>query len=297
MERYKAELVVKLENELGEGPMWHPLDQLLYWVDIKKGNLYSYDPATDAYNELFIQKGISAVVPSATKKIIAALPNEIIEVDCNSGEKQKVVDIEPHIEDNRCNDGKCDVKGRFWIGTMHEEAASNCGSLYRLENRTSLTKVLSDLTISNGMGWSPDNTKMYFIDSFDRQVKCFDFDVDAGEIKNEKIIMIFNNPDELPDGMCVDGEGMLWIAFWGGARVGKYHPATGEHLADIEVPALNVTSCTFGGKDYQTLFITSAGEGFTENEKERYPLSGSLFSCKVSPHGLKAVSFYIKMQF
>jgi sugar lactone lactonase YvrE len=290
MEHYKAEPVVKLENELGEGPVWHPHDDLLYWVDIKKGLLYSYNPLTGDCKNIFIEKGISAVVPVAPEQLIAALPNEIVELDCNTGEKRKILNIESHIEDNRCNDGKCDVKGRFWIGTMHQEAAPDCGSLYRLENGTSLTKMLSDLTISNGLGWSPDNTKMYFIDSSDRQVKCFDFNVDAGEIKNGKIIIKFNNPDELPDGMCVDEEGMLWIAFWGGARVGKYHPKTGEHLADIEVPAPNVTSCTFGGDDYQALFITSARDGLTENE-EQYPFSGSLFSCRMPVKGQKAFSF------
>jgi sugar lactone lactonase YvrE len=291
MDWYKAELVIKLENELGEGPVWHPYDNLLYWVDIKEGIIYYYDPLKKDYGWLITEKGVSAVAPSGPKKIIVALPDEIAEVDFTTGEKIMITEIEPHLEDSRCNDGKCDAGGRFWIGKMHQKAAPNCGSLYRVENNCSLTKVLSNLTISNGLDWSSDNKKMYFIDSFDRCVKCFDFEIHSGKISNEKIIIVTDNIKEMPDGMCVDDDGMLWAAFWGGGRIGRYDPETGEHLADIEVPALNVTSCTFGGKDYQTMFITSAREGLTLSEIEQYPLSGSLFSCKLPVRGLKANCF------
>ena len=293
MKKYKARLTLKMENELGEGPMWHPYTGQLYWVDILKGYIYLYDPIKNEVGSFQSEKYISALVPTSDGKLIAALQNEIVKVDITTGEINKLMDIERSLEHNRCNDGKCDSRGRFWIGTMHIEALPEQGALYRINHDHSVEKMLAHLTISNGMGWSPDDREMYFIDSFDRCIRSFDFEPGRGAISNEKICIPIKGTQALPDGMCVDTEGNLWIAFWGGGRVGGYHPKTGEHIADIEVPAQNVTSCCFGGADGQTLYITTARAGLSKKELEQNPLSGSLFSCRMPVKGLRANCFEI----
>jgi sugar lactone lactonase YvrE len=178
----------------------------------------------------------------------------------------------------RCNDAKCDPAGRLWVGTMHLETKPGTGSLYCIDHQFKAHKVLSGLTIANGMGWSPDGSFMYFIDSAEHRVRRYNWDADEVSLTHEKIILKFDNNNESPDGMCVDKEGMLWIGFWGGGRVGRYNPETGEHLQDIAVPAPHVTSCCFGGTDLKTLYITTAREGLSAEQLKEFPLSGSLFS-------------------
>lgn len=291
MKKYKAGLAVKMENELGECPMWHPDTSQLYWVDILKGYLYYYNPVKGSVGSFQTGKYISALVPTSDGKLVAALQNEIVKVDIIKGNTNKLMDIEGSLELNRCNDGKCDTRGRFWIGTMHIEALPNYGALYRINHDLSLEKMLAHLTISNGMGWSPDDREMYFIDSFDHCIRSFDFEPARGAISNEKTCILVKDTQAMPDGMCVDAEGNLWIAFWGGGRVGGYDPRTGEHIANIEVAAQNVTSCCFGGADGQTLFITTARAGLSNKEVEQNPLSGSLFSCRMPVKGLKTNCF------
>lgn len=291
MRKYNATLTVKMENELGEGPVWHPFTNQLYWVDILKGCIYVYDPVKKEVQSFQSGKYTSALVPTSDGKLIAAMQNEIVKVDVATGQVKKLIDIERTLDHNRCNDGKCDVQGRLWIGTMHIEALPEYGTLYRINNDLSLEKMLPRLTISNGIGWSPDDNEMYFIDSIDRCIRSYDFDPASGTMRNEKICVSTKEIEALPDGMCVDAEGTLWIAFYGGGQVRGYHPETGRHIADIEVPAPYVTSCSFGGTDYQTLYITTARAGLSKKEIEQYPLSGSLFSCQMPVKGLKTNCF------
>ena len=275
---------------LGESPLWHPLQNKFYWVDIDRCRIYSCDPQSNAVLSLKINKPVSAMVPVGNTTMLIALQGEIATFNTVTGRIETLVEIEKDISDNRCNDGKCDARGRFWIGTMHINALSQRGSLFCLDQDLFLNKALDKLTIANGMDWSSAGDKMYFIDSFERTVKCYDFDAVQGKLSNGEII-IETGSNELPDGMCVDSEGMLWIAFWGGKRVGRYHPRTGEHLADVYVPALNVTACAFGGKDLTTLYITTARSGLSSSELEEYPLSGSIFTCETEVKGRPANLF------
>ena len=125
----------------------------------------------------------------------------------------------------------------------------------------------------------------------DQHVKQFDFNIDFPSLTNEQVIIRSNTKNESPDGMCVDSEGMLWVAFWGGARVGRYDPVTGKQVVEITVPALHVTSCCFGGTDLQTLYITTARQGLSQQQLQEYPLSGSIFSCQPGVSGLSADVF------
>jgi sugar lactone lactonase YvrE len=291
MQKLKASLVVKANAVLGEGSLWHPIQQVLYWVDIEKMEVHSLEPCTNMHKVWLFGKRVSALVPSVNGNIIMALQGEIAELDITSGTIKTLARLESHLPQNRCNDGKCDAAGRFWIGTMHVDCKVGAGSLYCIDSHLNITKVLQNLTIANGMGWSPAGDVMYFIDSEDRKVRSFDFSTDKAELDNEKTVVSFDNKAEMPDGMCVDNEGMLWIAFWGGSRVGRYDPLTGEALSEIEVPAPHVTSCCFGGEDLTTLYITTARQGLSEDQLERHPLSGSIFSCIPGAKGSHADFF------
>jgi sugar lactone lactonase YvrE len=283
--------IVKLPTYLGEGPVWHSIQQMLYWVDIENGEVHLLEPHTGRHRMWNVHRRVGAVAPMANGNILLALQGQIAEMNPDTGAVRKILDLESDVPDNRCNDGKTDPAGRFWIGTMERACKPGMGSLYCIDRDYKVTKMLSGLTISNGMGWSPEEDVMYFIDSADHNVRRYRFNREAQSMGKEKVILTFDNPGESPDGMCVDSEGKLWIAFWGGFRVGRFDPETGKHLQDIRVPVPQPSSCCFGGKDLQTLYITSAREGMTQDQIDKYPLSGSLFSARPGVEGLESYYF------
>lgn len=285
----KALPVVDAQCTLGEGPLWDSAQNVLYWVDIEQRIVHRIDPTTNDHREWVVPKRVGTLARAADGKFILGLQGEIAEFDPATGKVSTLAPLESDIFDNRCNDGKCDPVGRFWVGTMQLETKPGRGSLYCVDDSMKVSKVLSGLTISNGMGWSPDAKHMYFIDSADHAVRQYQFSHDATVLGEERIILRFEN--DLPDGMCVDSEGMLWIAFWGSGRVGRYDPATGANLANVSVPAPYVSSCCLGGKDLKTLYITTARTDLTESETKDFPLSGGLFSCEVDVRGMEGNVF------
>lgn len=280
-----AEVVIKAENTLGEGPLWHPIHQVLYWVDIQQGIVHGLDPNTNNHRTWPVHKRVGTVAPAQNGNLILGLQGEIAELDPVSGVLKTLLPLEADLPENRCNDGKCDPAGRFWVGTMHLDCQPRRGSLYCVDTDLGVKRMLSGLTIANGMGWSPDGAHMYFIDSVDYAVRRYAFSHDDIGLQEEKIVLRFEEADGLPDGMCVDSEGNLWIGFWGGNRVGCYDPGTGKHLMDVQVPAPHVTSCCFGGADLKTLYITTAREGLTPEQLGEFPLSGSLFASRTHSSG------------
>jgi sugar lactone lactonase YvrE len=273
-----AEVIVKAENTLGEGPLWHPIHRMLYWVDIEQQMVHGFDPQKKLHARWPVPKRVGTVAPARNGNLVVGLQGEIAELDLATGLVHTLAPLEADLPDNRCNDGKCDGAGRFWVGTMHLDCKPGTGSLYCIDNDLNISKVLGGLTIANGMGWSQDGSRMFFIDSADHAVKAFTFSEKHSSLADEETVLRFDNDDELPDGMCVDSAGHLWIGFWGGGRVGCYDPETGEHLVDVKVPAPHVTSCCFGGADLKTLYITTARQGLTSQQLAEFPLSGSVFS-------------------
>ncbi len=292
MKIYKSDLLIKSQCSLGEGPMWHPLQNKLYWVDIDKYQIWAFDPQKKERRCYETDEKPSTLAPIDNKNVLVALENKISVLNTITGKLNTIKNIEEASNHTRCNDGKCDSLGRFWIGTMDVDAKIGKGSLYCLTRNLTLKKILSQLSIPNGLDWSLDQKKMYFIDSQERTVKAYNFEVKTGNLTCGEIVVSPKNNDELPDGMCIDNNGMLWIAFWGGKRVGKYNPVTGEHLMDIEVPAINITSCTFGGRERDILFITTATTGLSKNQLQKYPLSGSIFQYKTNAIGPPANLFH-----
>ena len=180
----------------------------------------------------------------------------------------------------RYNDGKVGPNGDFYIGSMHKEFDPESGNLYKVTSKGQVSVAIPNTTISNGMAWTADKKTFYFSDTENYRIDRYDFDIDSGNLKNRKTA--FNIPKELggADGMCIDSEDMLWIAHWGGACIRQWNPRTGEIIQKIEVAAPHVTSCCFGGKNLDTLYITTARSGLSEEQLEKYPQSGGLFTFK-----------------
>ncbi|WP_042200575.1 SMP-30/gluconolactonase/LRE family protein [Paenibacillus camerounensis] len=288
----KAELVVDAQAVLGEGPHWNDTDSKLYWVDIEGCQLRSYDPAAGKVQAVTFAQRIGAAVPDAAGGWILALQEGIYRYDGNSPDQlEQLAEIESELPNNRLNDAKCDSSGRLWFGSMSMGSDRSSGSLYVMENDGQVRQVLSGVGISNGLAWDDQLGRMYYIDSVTRAVDALDYELETGKVSNRRAIIHFPEGKDVPDGMTIDREGMLWVAHWGGARVSRWNPHTGEQLASIEIPALNVTSCAFGGERLDELYITTARNGMSEEQLERWPLSGGLFKFKPGVQGDTASIF------
>ena len=288
----EASLLLDTKSTLGEGAIWHAGKQKLFWVDIEKYQLNIYNLATGENEVIEVGQYIGTVVPVEQEdKALVALKDGIYLLDLESRSLQPVVSPEKDKKNNRFNDGKCDPAGRMWAGTMALDGKKGAGSLYRIDHDGSARKMLDHVTISNGIVWSSDHHIMYYIDTPTRQIVAFDFDPEAGNISNQHTVVKIPDDMGYPDGMTIDNKDKLWVAHWGGACVAQWDPETGKLLKKIDVPAPHVTSCVFGGKNLDLLFITTARSGLTKEQLEDYPESGGLFIARPGEKGVPAHLF------
>jgi len=286
---WQAELVLDAKAKLGEGALWQPEQKLLYWIDIEGCELHFFDPKTGKNEKYDLPSKPGTVVPLKNGNCLLAFNNGVFEWDREKRSLTYFAENPEQAIGSRYNDGKCDPSGRLWVGTYADEK-KQCG-LYRINSDKSVTKMLGDITCSNGIVWSIDKTKMYYIDTPTRVVQQFDYDDATGEISNGKIIIRFPEGVGNPDGSTLDAEGMLWIAHWGGACVSRWNPETGEMIGKVEVPARDVTSVAFGGDELETLYITTVSEWVDEETLAKYPHSGGLFAVKPGVKGIPANFF------
>ena len=284
-------LVLEAKSELGEGPSWDSRKGVLYWVDIFRGLVHVYDP--DKSKDRVVQAGryVSSVVPRKSGGVAITLQHGFYRLNLEEGKPSLLVGVEENLARNRFNDGKCDPAGRFWAGTMDIEEKSPLAALYVLEKRKGVKKVLEGVTISNGLGWSPDKRTMYYIDTPTRCISAFDYSERTGDIENRRTAIDMSGQPGYPDGMAVDGEGMIWVAHWGGWRVTRFNPQTGKALEYVEMPASQVTSCCFGGEELRQLYVTTARAGISPDALAKEPQAGGLFMFEVDVRGLPTFSF------
>jgi sugar lactone lactonase YvrE len=173
---------------------------------------------------------------------------------------------------------------------MDKDERKPTGSLYSFDGK-SVSKILSDITVSNGMTWSPAHETFYYIDTPTREVRAFDYDLDTGAIANPRVAVYVPEGLGWPDGMTSDMQGNLWVAMWGGAKVTRWNPNTGELLEQIPIPALNVSSCVFGGRNMNELYLTSARKGLDEAALKQYPLTGGVFRLETKVEGMPTFAF------
>ncbi len=254
-ERLTCELACDARALLGEGPAWDAATGTLLWLDIDRSEVHRFDPGTGADSVVALPVAVTAMVPRAAGGFVATT-NEGYAFVTLAGvpDVEPIAELEPPASGVRMNDGKCDPAGRFWAGSMSiDESVLGAGSLYVLDAVLTHRTALTDVSLSNGLGWSPDGATMYHVDSTAGTLSAFRFDAATGEIADGRVLV----SAAMPDGLAVDAEGGIWVAFWGGHAVRRYSPE-GELLATVEVPAALVTSCCFGGPDLADLYITSA---------------------------------------
>jgi len=276
------ELVGNISSILGEGPVWDAKEGFIYWIDILNGHLHSYQPNSKIQRTIQLEQMIGSYALSSNGEIIAALKEGIYWVNKQTGHKEFIIQPEIKLPNNRFNDGKCDPAGRFWAGTMSISEDKEAGSVYVFEknkdsSRIDSKKVISNVTISNGMAWSRDGGTFYYIDTPTSEIVAFDYDLNTGQVHNKRVIICIPTKQGYPDGMTIDTEGMLWVAHWGGWKVSRWNPNTGKELHSISIPAAKITSCTFGGEHLTDLYITSAKVGLSEQELLEQPFAGALF--------------------
>ena len=275
---------------LGEAPYWSQEEGALYWLDIDGKSIFRFDPASgerDTFPQPYefgcIVKRDRGGFIGGTNKGIALVTNDLKTVEI-------FADPEKDIASNRFNDGKCDRRGRFWLGSTDIKETDPTGALYRVEKSQNVDRQFSGVIVANGLGWSPDNRTMYFTDSGLRKIHAFDYDIDTGSIANRRDFVVVAPQEGIPDGLTVDAEGYVWSAHWGGSRITRYDP-NGRVDRVIEMPVPLVTSLAFGGPNLDKLFVTSARWDMTDDQIKAAPHSGGLFVLDVNCQGLPEVKF------
>ncbi|HEX2971370.1 MAG TPA: SMP-30/gluconolactonase/LRE family protein, partial [Tepidisphaeraceae bacterium] len=250
----QAEPVLQAKAEHGEGALWYPPSQVLYWVNISQHLLCIYHPSTGLNQIIDVGSDVSTVVPRQKGGVMVTLKNGFASVDLHTRRVQLLVPAEADNPNIRFNDGKCDPAGRFWAGTQAYDGSPGAAKLYCLDTDLSLRCVLDHLTISNGIVWTADAKTMYYIDTPTQVVFAFDYDLSTGQIRNQRPVIRMSKFICRPDGMTLDREGMLWIACWGHGRVGRWNPKTAQLLELVETPAAQLTSsCALGGPNLDEL--------------------------------------------
>jgi len=286
----QVELVLDSKCVLGEGPVWDESNDTLVWVDILGDRVHRLDPRTGDQEALDVGQPVGAVALRERGGFVLALRDGFALVDEGSSAVNVVVPVEADDATTRMNDGKCDRRGRFWAGTMDLDESNGSGTLYRLSPDLRATPVVNGITVSNGLTWSADDTTLFFIDSVTRRVDAFDFDLAAGTIDNRRPVVKISDGAGFPDGMTIDADGYLWVALWGGSAVHRYSP-DGELDRVVPVPTPHVTSCTFGGPDFDELYVTTARRDIDAATLASNPIAGGVFRVRPGVQGAPLFRF------
>jgi len=285
----KPERVGDTLDIIGESAVWCSRDAALYWVDIRAPALRRLDHITGRVTSWRVDDLCGAVLLTHDRRVLLAMRRGLFAFDPPRGSLEPLVAPETEALGNRLNDSKCDRQGRIWTGTMRDYGLATTGSLYRVDQDLTCTRVLQDITVPNALCWSPDNRSMYFADSGDGQLRCYDFDPEAGRMLEMRVVEAPPLPGK-PDGATIDADGCIWNARYGGGRVVRITP-NGRIDRVIHVPATQVTSCALGGPDLRTLYITTARQRLTPEALHTQPLAGGLFAVRVDVGGLPEPRF------
>jgi sugar lactone lactonase YvrE len=272
---------------LGEGPLWIGQLGCFFWVDIQKGNLHRYHLGFEKLEIRHFPHRLAVVLEGQNGKLILGLGRKLVRYDWETEEVEDLCEVEANQPLHRFNDGKVDPQGRIWIGTLSTKFIEGAGSLYRIGSDLQPEVHLKNLTISNGMAWTENQDTFYFIDTPTRKIQEFSFDAETGEIRFRRVAVEVAEELGYPDGMCIDREGILWVAHYGGSGVYRWNPISGELLDKIELPVPHVTSCCFGGENLDVMLITTAQENMSAEDLKKYPKSGDVFLVKMEVGGLE----------
>lgn len=277
--------VLDVKALLGESPVWSARDGALFWADIERPSLNRFEPATGVNHVMPMPDAIGSFALRRPHGFLVALRSGIWLARADGSLDRRIIDAPYDPEYHRFNDGRCDHAGRFLVGTMNERRDATSGALYRVDADGRFTELLRDMTISNGLAFSPDGRTMYHADTPTHEIRAFDYDPRTGMPSHPRTFAKWTGETDRPDGGTVDSEGNYWTAFFRGGKVLKISPA-GTTLAEYPIPAMCPTMCAFGGPDLKTLYVTTARRGRPDDELARLPLSGGIFAMTVDVPGL-----------
>ncbi|NWF67465.1 MAG: SMP-30/gluconolactonase/LRE family protein [Chloroflexi bacterium] len=274
------EMIANYACEVGENPLWNTLDNHVYWLDIPKGTIFRFDPAT-AVHEVFYRGAVMGgfTFQADGALLVFGVGGKIQRLQ--DGQLTTLYDALPGEEGNRFNDVSADPAGRVLCGTMPYGEGSAFGSLYLLELDGTIRKLRDQIRLSNGMGFSPDLKTLYHVDSLNYTITQFAYDRVSGDIAEPRPFATLPAEIGFPDGMTVDAEGFIWLAVWDGSRLIRYDPQ-GKIERQIMFPVKKVSSLTFAGDDYADIYATSAGG---EKPEENGALAGALFRLRLGIRG------------
>jgi len=278
---------------LGESPFWHPTEQVLYYCDIPGHSLHRFDPASGELAHWDFDTDVASAAPLLGGRLLLAMRDGLWRFDPASGARRRLAEPPYDSAKERFNDGKCDPQGRFWVGTIYEPRDPALASLHRYAHGK-LERQCGGITVSNGLGWSPNGRTMYWSDTKAHTIYAFDFDPLSGDISRQRVFARFppkeaGQPIESyggrPDGAAVDAEGCYWVAMFEGQRILRLSPE-GELLREVTLPVRCATMPCFGGPDLKTIYITTAREKRPPAELIEQPYAGCVLALDVDVPGL-----------
>ncbi|XP_074156377.1 regucalcin-like [Sminthopsis crassicaudata] len=293
MSSIKIETVVWDINRCGESPVWEEKSNSLLYVDIPSKKICRWNSLTKQVQEVIADSTVSSVAIRQSGGYVATVGTRFCALNWEDQSLSDLFSVDKDKKNTRFNDGKVDPAGRYFAGTMGEEIAPavlerHQGSLYALFPNGTAEKYFDNVDISNGLDWSLDHKIFYYIDSLSYSVDAFDYELQTGKIANRRSVYKMEKEEHIPDGMCIDNEGKLWVACYNGGRVIQLDPETGKRLQTVKLPVEKTTSCCFGGKDYSELYVTSARDGLDADQLSRQPDTGRIF--KITGLGVKGIA-------
>ena len=276
---------IHCRNMLGEGPAWCPEEQALWWIDVHEPSLWKWDFASGATRRWPLPRPPGTFALLEGGGLLLLFRSRIAVFDPGSAALRWLALPGLSLGEERFNDGKVDRQGRLWVGTLDRALTRPLGQLRRAGPSLDFDVVDSGFALSNGIAWSPDSRAMYFAETHERRIYRYDFDPLSGEASNRTVLVQLPDGPGGPDGLTVDGEGFLWCAMFERGCIERYRP-TGELERRVELPVSRPTSCTIGGPDMKTLFITTARYGLSEQDLEREPYAGDVICLALDKPGI-----------
>jgi sugar lactone lactonase YvrE len=282
----RIDVAFPTRHSLGESPLWDHRTGELVWVDIDRGQLWAARAGGDPHVVIEVDGALASVALASGGGYLLAVDRDIVRFDPHAAtlrDRQTLA-----VLGTRCNDGAVDSAGRLWLGSMDPDHGPGRGSLFRVADDT--TEVLTEVGISNGIGWSGDDRRMYYTDTLTRTLDVFDFDAHSGTASARRALAVVEDAAGYPDGLTVDVDGCVWVALWDGGAIRCYDP-DGIVARHVPLPVSRPTSCTFGGPDLATLYVTTAFGSLTESARTAEPLAGAVLAIGGLARGLPAHEF------
>lgn len=274
-----VEIVADYRCEIGENPIWNPIERRIYWCDIPSGRIFRYDPSARSHEQCYQGDIVGGFTVQIDGSLLLFMEHGSVRV-WRDGKLTTVLEEIREERSSRFNDVIADPEGRVFCGTMSTD--ERAGRLYRLDPDGSITLLFDGIGCSNGMAFSPDRRQMYHTDSFARQVYLFDYDQESGALSNKRVFSQLPEEEGMPDGATLDANGCLWSAIWDGGKLIRYL-SNGQRERQIAIPARKVSSVTFGGDRYSDLYVTTAGGNCKESNG---PAAGALLRLSLGIHGV-----------